>query len=86
MPFDTSHLSGATRRPGAREMTALLAGQSPHPKLDKAGKARSVHNTSLTLPVVVLMISNHFPGTYDWRVVCLLVLAGWGGAKFVRKA
>ena len=25
MPFDTSHLSGATRRPGAREMTALLA-------------------------------------------------------------
>src|SRR6266481_775750 len=42
-------------------VAALLAGQSPDPKLGKAGKERSVHNNYLTLPVLVLMISNHYP-------------------------
>src|SRR5258708_39437789 len=40
---------------------ALLAGQAPDPKLGKTSKLRSVHNNYLTLPVIVLMISNHYP-------------------------
>ena len=61
-------------------VTALLAGQSPDPKLGKAGKERSVHNNYLTLPVVVLMISNHYPllfGTrYNWLIVAIVLALG----------
>ena len=48
-------------------VAALLAGQSPDPKLGKAGKERSVHNNYLTLPVIVLMISNHYPLLFATR-------------------
>jgi len=61
-------------------VAALLAGQSPDPKLGKAGKERSVHNNYLTLPVVVLMISNHYPllfGTrYNWLIVAIVLALG----------
>lgn len=61
-------------------VAALLAGQSPDPRLGKAGKERSVHNNYLTLPVVVLMISNHYPllfGTrYNWAIVAIVLALG----------
>lgn len=61
-------------------VAALLAGQPPDPKWGKAGKLRSVHNNYLTLPVVVLMISNHYPllfGTrYNWLIVAVVLLLG----------
>src|ERR1700760_3222973 len=61
-------------------VTALLAGQSPDPKLGKAGKERSVHNNYLTLPVVVLMISNHYPllfaTRYNWVIVAIILALG----------
>lgn len=61
-------------------VAALLAGQAPDPALGKAGKVRSVHNTYLTLPVLLLMISNHYPMLTGhgrlWLVVALIVLAG----------
>ncbi|NPU67158.1 urate hydroxylase PuuD [Bradyrhizobium sp. 83012] len=61
-------------------VAALLAGQAPDPRLGKAGKERSVHNNYLTLPVVVLMISNHYPllfGTrYNWAIVAIVLALG----------
>src|SRR3954467_10270236 len=61
-------------------IAALLAGRSPDPKLGKAGKERSVHNNYLTLPVVVLMISNHYPllfaTRYNWAIVPIVLALG----------
>ncbi len=59
---------------------SLLAGEEPDPALGKAGKQRSLHNNYLTLPVVFLMISNHYPlsfGTqYNWLIIALVMIMG----------
>src|SRR6201984_821507 len=61
-------------------VAALIAGQSLDPKLGQAGKERSVHNNYLTLPVVVLMISNHYPllfaTKYNWVIVAIVLALG----------
>src|SRR3954447_24544041 len=61
-------------------VAALLAGQSPDPKFGKTSKERSVHNNYLTLPVVVLMISNHYPlifaTRYNWLIVAIILALG----------
>ncbi len=54
-------------------------------------KASSKHNTFLVVPVVFMMISNHFPSiTYgrsdSWLILSGLVLLGWVGAKLLRRA
>ena len=61
-------------------VAALLAGEKPDPKLGKAGKERSVHNNYLTLPVLVLMISNHYPllfaTRFNWLIVAIVLALG----------
>jgi len=61
-------------------VAALLAGQSPDPQLGLASKQRSVHNNYLTLPVIVLMISNHYPllfaTRYNWLIVAIVLALG----------
>src|SRR5712672_2687900 len=61
-------------------VTALLAGRSPDPELGLQGKQRSVHNNYLTLPVIVLMISNHYPllfaTRYNWLIVAIVLALG----------
>jgi uncharacterized membrane protein len=61
-------------------VAALLAGQAADPKLGKAGKERSVHNNYLTLPVLVLMISNHYPllfaTRFNWVIVAIVLALG----------
>src|SRR5258708_1731363 len=61
-------------------VAALLKGQTPDPRLGEAGKQRSVHNNYLTLPVIVLMISNHYPllfaTRYNWVIVAIVLLLG----------
>jgi len=64
--------------PGQRKMVAAMqAGQEPDPKYGRWGKQRSVHNTYLTLPVLFLMISPHYPMTWshEWNWVVLLAIA-----------
>jgi uncharacterized membrane protein len=46
-------------------VTALLSGADPDPALGKQAKQRSLHNNYLTLPVVLMMISNHYPIMYE---------------------
>jgi uncharacterized membrane protein len=63
--------------PGQRKMVAAMQeGREPDPKYGRWGKQRSVHNTYLTLPVLFLMISPHYPMTWshDWNWVVLLAI------------
>ncbi|WP_281856800.1 urate hydroxylase PuuD [Litoreibacter halocynthiae] len=58
----------------------LKAGRTPDAKYGKIAKVRSTHNNYLTLPVVFLMLSNHYPlafGTqYAWIIASLIFLTG----------
>lgn len=67
--------------PGQKALVAAVAaGQASDAKYAKASKLRSVHNNYLTLPVLFLMISNHYPMTYGhpfaWAVLLAIVLIG----------
>ncbi len=58
----------------------LKAGRKPDPKYGKIAKLRSTHNNYLTLPVVFLMLSNHYPlafaTEYNWIIAALVFLMG----------
>ena len=67
--------------PGQHRMVdALKAGREPNPLDGKRGKQRSVHNTYFTLPVVLLMLSNHYSftysGPYAWIILSLFIFSG----------
>jgi len=67
--------------PGHRRMVAAMrAGLKPNPADGARGKQRSVHNNYFTLPVVFIMISNHYSATYGhpraWAVLALIAAAG----------
>jgi uncharacterized membrane protein len=66
--------------PGQRRMVAAMkAGRAPDPADGIRGKQRSLHNNYITLPVLFLMVSNHYPITYGhpqaWAVLALIVAA-----------
>ncbi|MGO4705747.1 urate hydroxylase PuuD [Microvirga sp. 2MCAF38] len=61
-------------------VASLLAGEAPNPALGKQAKQRSTHNNYLTLPVLFLMLSNHYPlawsSKYAVGIIGLIVIAG----------
>jgi uncharacterized membrane protein len=63
-----------------KTVAALIAGQKPDPALGIQGKQRSVHNNYLTLPVILLMISNHYPlmfaTRFNWIIVAIVLALG----------
>lgn len=58
----------------------LIAGREPNPDYGKQAKTRSTHNNYLTLPVLYLMLSGHYPMTfttpYAWIMVGFVLVAG----------
>jgi uncharacterized membrane protein len=78
--------------PSQRKMiAAAAAGEKFDAALSVQAKLRSKHNTFMAVPVVFLMISNHFPvatygNPYAWQVLVGLVLLGWIAAKIIREA
>jgi uncharacterized membrane protein len=58
----------------------LQEGRTPDPKYGKIAKLRSTHNNYLTLPVIFLMLSNHYPlafaTEYSWIIASLVFLTG----------
>ena len=67
--------------PGQRKMVAaMMAGQKPDPMHGLKAKQRSVHNNYFTLPVLFIMISNHYAMTYRhehaWAVLAAIMAAG----------
>lgn len=78
--------------PAQRSMlAAAVAGAEFDPALGAEAKLRSKHNTFLAVPVVFLMVSNHYPvatygNRYGWPVLVVLVVVGWMAAKLIRAA
>jgi uncharacterized membrane protein len=78
--------------PAQRKILAASAtGAAFDASLGAQAKLRSKHNTYLAVPVVLIMISNHFPvatyGNHDgWMILVALVLAGWAAAAVIRRA
>ncbi len=67
--------------PGQKQVIKdMRAGRPVDPIHGQRGKQRSVHNTYLTLPVLISMLSNHYGMLYshplNWAVLCGLMLAG----------
>jgi uncharacterized membrane protein len=72
----------------------LKAGRRPDPKYGKIAKQRSTHNNYLTLPVLFLMLSNHYPLVFatqwNWLIASLVFLMGvtirhWFNTRHARK-
>lgn len=78
--------------PAQKKMIAALKeGKTPDASLAERSKLRSKHNTYLVMPLVFIMISNHFPvatygDKYNWAILSVLILAGWAAARIVRNA
>ena len=67
--------------PGQRKMVeAMSEGRLPDPIHGQKAKQRSVHNNYFTLPVLFIMISNHYAMTYQndraWLVLAFIMAAG----------
>jgi uncharacterized membrane protein len=67
--------------PGQRELVrAKQQGRAPDPSPGLRARQRSVHNTYFTLPVLFVMISNHYVMTYgaryNWLVLIAISFAG----------
>jgi uncharacterized membrane protein len=68
--------------PNQRKIIAdLIAGRTPDAALGEQAKQRSLHNNYLTLPVVFVMISNHYAFTYqtrwNWLVLAAVFIASF---------
>jgi uncharacterized membrane protein len=63
-----------------KTVAAMIARKEPDPVWGQLGKQRSVHNNYLTLPVVFLMLSNHYPlffaTRFNWVIVAIVLLIG----------
>lgn len=72
----------------------LIAGRTPDAKYGKIAKQRSTHNNYLTLPVIFMMLSNHYPLAFatenNWLIASLVFLMGvtirhWFNTHHARK-
>ncbi len=67
--------------PNQKKVVAdLIAGREPDPALGEQAKQRSLHNNYLTLPVLFLMISGHYPLAFatrwNWLIVAIVIAVG----------
>jgi len=83
---DWMHILPATRK----MLAALREGKAPDLRLAERAKRCTIHNTYMTVPLIFIMISNHFPtATYgrsdNWLILSALVLAGGFAAHWIYK-
>jgi uncharacterized membrane protein len=81
--------------PNQKKVVATLkAGGQPDPEYGRIAKLRSTHNNYLTLPVLFLMLSNHYPLAFatewNWLIASLVFLMGvtirhWFNTRHARK-
>jgi uncharacterized membrane protein len=64
-----------------KAVATLRAGGTPAAELGWQAKQRSIHNNYLTLPVIFLMIGNHYPliyaTRYNWLIVAIVLVLGF---------
>jgi uncharacterized membrane protein len=69
-----------------KSVAALLKGEKPDPRWGQKAKQRSMHNNYMTLPVLLIMISNHYPMLYsvpyNWLILSALCAASWPIREF----
>ncbi|MBA2539898.1 MAG: urate hydroxylase PuuD [Deltaproteobacteria bacterium] len=68
-------------------VAATKSGGDQDPKLSIRAKQRSIHNNYLTFPLLFIMISNHFPATYqhhlNWLILISVMVGGAGIRHFM---
>jgi uncharacterized membrane protein len=74
--------------PAQRKIIAAIgSGAAPETALVSMATLRSKHNTYMSVPLVLLMVSNHYPTVYGrgagWVILLALVLAGWALTKWL---
>lgn len=74
--------------PSQKALVAAAKANLPvNPELGKIAGLRSLHNNYITLPVIFIMISNHFPTTFgssfNWIVLAVLILASVAVRHFI---
>ncbi len=67
--------------PNQKKVVAdLIAGRQPDPRLGQQAKQRSLHNNYLTLPVIFVMIANHYPlafaSAWNWLILAVVLVMG----------
>ncbi|MEO3428783.1 urate hydroxylase PuuD [Pelagibius sp. CAU 1746] len=67
--------------PNQKKVVAdLIAGRQPDPRLGMQAKQRSLHNNYLTLPVIFVMIANHYPlafaSHWNWLILAVVLVMG----------
>ena len=76
--------------PSQRKMLAAAKdGKVADDALKARGPQRSKHNSFMVVPLVFVMISNHYPtisygNDYSWAILGGVILAGWTAAKIIR--
>ncbi|MEM1045077.1 MAG: urate hydroxylase PuuD [Pseudomonadota bacterium] len=76
--------------PNQKKVTAaLIAGETPDPEMGRIAKQRSLHNNYLTLPVLLMMVSNHYPlltnHPHAWLLVALVLVMGAMVRHFINR-
>jgi uncharacterized membrane protein len=82
--------------PSQRKIIAAIAeGKAPDAALPALAGLRSKHNTYMSMPLLLFMVSNHYPLAYgmtmggekgmnlSWVIVAVVIGAGWGVTKFL---
>jgi uncharacterized membrane protein len=77
--------------PQKRMVAAGVRGEPFDPALAEGAKRRSMHNSYLAIPTVLLMISNHYPTAtygnhYAIPILGAVILVGWTAAALLRRA
>ena len=71
--------------PNQRKMVAAVAQKKDiDPSWGASAKLRSVHNNYFTLPLLFIMISNHYPMTYQHEQSWLVLIAIMAAAAWIR--
>ena len=74
--------------PNQRKIIAGVKGTGPaaDPSVPALAALRSKHNTYMSFPLILFMVSNHFPTVYGsdyaWVLAIAFLIVGWGIAKF----
>ncbi len=75
--------------PSQRKIIAGVKGTGPaaDPSVPALAGLRSKHNTYMSVPLMLFMVSNHFPTVYGsdlaWVYALIFVAVGWGITKFL---
>ncbi len=68
-------------------IAAIKAGTAPDPATVSLAGLRSKQNTYMSVPLVLTMVSNHYPTVYgatnSWVILLVLVAVGWGLVKWL---